>query len=205
MVFFGLIVLYGRLVYSAGQVNMAQQDQTIDGFGCSSAWLGKLSQKAISTLFGTGANQLGMSILRVRIDPNKQWSDELSNAKGAEALGAKGNKRISQNIHNSLICKSPIVIFLLFIQPKTQKRPFLSVKKDRNEKFPDTQSAKNASADAKIDKPNIRSTRINWCHTSLGPKNLILLNRAQMYYSYRNQENFFVKLENVKKPLRYWN
>ena len=71
-----------------GEVNMASKKQSIDGFGCSTAWLGKLSQNAINTLFGT----LGISILRVRIDPNKQWSDELSNAKGAISKGAKGSQ-----------------------------------------------------------------------------------------------------------------
>ena len=83
---FTLFASLSRDVDADGEVNMAIKKQSIDGFGCSTAWLGKLSQNAINTLFGT----LGISILRVRIDPNKQWSDELSNAKGAISKGAKG-------------------------------------------------------------------------------------------------------------------
>jgi O-glycosyl hydrolase len=37
----------------------------------------------------SGSNQIGLTIIRLRIDPNKDWAAELSNAKKATARGAK--------------------------------------------------------------------------------------------------------------------
>jgi len=62
--------------------------QTMDGFGFSSAWSGKISSSLGDTLFGTSTGQLGFSILRIRIDPNKSWSDETSNSTLAHQHGA---------------------------------------------------------------------------------------------------------------------
>ncbi len=60
--------------------------QTIDGFGFSSAWCGKLTSTKNSSLYST----LGFSILRVRIDQSSSnWGDETSNAAAAHAAGAK--------------------------------------------------------------------------------------------------------------------
>jgi|GEM_PF-2977774 len=63
--------------------------QAIDGFGFSTAWSGRMSSTLADTMFGTGANQLGFSILRIRIDPNKAWADETANASAAHARGVK--------------------------------------------------------------------------------------------------------------------
>lgn len=62
--------------------------QTIDGFGFSSAWSGRIGAPLGDTLFGTSSGQLGFTILRIRIDPNKYWADEISNAAVAHAHGA---------------------------------------------------------------------------------------------------------------------
>ncbi len=65
--------------------------QTIRGFGGTTAWIGALSSTEMTTLYGNNAeNQLGLSILRVRISPegSSQWATELSNAQKANALGA---------------------------------------------------------------------------------------------------------------------
>jgi glucuronoarabinoxylan endo-1,4-beta-xylanase len=62
--------------------------QTMDGFGFSSAWSGKISSSLGDTLFGTSTGQLGFTILRIRIDPNKSWSDETSNSAVAHQHGA---------------------------------------------------------------------------------------------------------------------
>jgi O-Glycosyl hydrolase len=60
--------------------------QTIDGFGFSSAWCGKLSSLKNNALYNT----LGFSLLRIRIDQNKAyWSDEIANSAAAHAAGAK--------------------------------------------------------------------------------------------------------------------
>lgn len=64
--------------------------QTVRGFGGSTAWMPTLTGTQANTLFGTGSGQLGLSILRVRIDPGgaANWATELANAKAAQALGA---------------------------------------------------------------------------------------------------------------------
>jgi glucuronoarabinoxylan endo-1,4-beta-xylanase len=66
-------------------IYMATNQQAIDGYGFSSAWCGQLSAAKNNALYGT----LGMSILRVRIDENNNWSDETANAANAHAVGAK--------------------------------------------------------------------------------------------------------------------
>jgi glucuronoarabinoxylan endo-1,4-beta-xylanase len=66
-------------------IAMGTAYQLIDGFGCSTAWSGAISDAYANGLFTT----IGLSIDRLRIDPNNSWSDELSNAKKANARGAK--------------------------------------------------------------------------------------------------------------------
>jgi glucuronoarabinoxylan endo-1,4-beta-xylanase len=70
-------------------INTAVVAQLIDGFGGSTAWSGQLSDPEMASLFGSQDNQLGLSIIRLRIDPNDNWADEKSNAEKAVALGAK--------------------------------------------------------------------------------------------------------------------
>ncbi|HTN22045.1 MAG TPA: hypothetical protein VL125_16315 [Pelobium sp.] len=60
--------------------------QEIDGFGFSSAWCGTLSTAKNNSLYNT----LGFSLLRIRIDQNKNnWGEETSNSEAAHAAGAK--------------------------------------------------------------------------------------------------------------------
>jgi glucuronoarabinoxylan endo-1,4-beta-xylanase len=66
-------------------VTMGTSRQMIDGYGCSTAWSGAISDANANGLFST----IGLSINRLRIDPNNSWSDELSNAKKATSRGAK--------------------------------------------------------------------------------------------------------------------
>ena len=78
-------------------VDFGSLNQTIRGFGGSTAWMGQLSTSTANALFGNGANQLGLSILRVRIDPSgsapgwetSNWTQELGNA--TEAIAANPN------------------------------------------------------------------------------------------------------------------
>jgi glucuronoarabinoxylan endo-1,4-beta-xylanase len=78
-------------------VNFGTTYQTIRGFGGSTAWLGQLSTEQATALFSP-TNGLGLSILRVRIDPEGsassnwvtgEWTTELANA--TEAQSANSN------------------------------------------------------------------------------------------------------------------
>ncbi len=75
---------------NATTINYSSTAQTIRGFGGSTAWMPQLTSNQANTLFGTDPGQLGLSILRVRIDPGGQgnWGTELGNAQEAQALGA---------------------------------------------------------------------------------------------------------------------
>ena len=90
MVSFVLAVLAAAGVVSPGayaqcNIYLGTNQQVIDGYGFSSAWCGQLSTAKNNALYGT----LGMSLLRVRIDENNNWSDETANAAAAHAVGAK--------------------------------------------------------------------------------------------------------------------
>jgi len=72
-------------------VNFGSTAQTIRGFGGATAWMPTLTTAQANALFGNGNNQqIGLSILRVRIDPNGSgnWGTELGNAQAARARGA---------------------------------------------------------------------------------------------------------------------
>lgn len=70
-------------------INVTANQQTIDGFGFASAWAPAMTTAQADTFFGTGAGQLGFSLLRVRIAPDQNWSTETTNASLAHARGAK--------------------------------------------------------------------------------------------------------------------
>ncbi len=70
-------------------VDFTKNHQVIDGFGGSSAWSGKLTDAMMDGLYNNGPDQVGFTILRLRIDPsNTAWADEKSNAEKAKARGA---------------------------------------------------------------------------------------------------------------------
>jgi len=72
-------------------VNLTSTAQTVRGFGGASVWLGALTDAEMNSLFGNGnSNQIGFSVLRVRIAPqgSSQWTSERSNAQKAIARGA---------------------------------------------------------------------------------------------------------------------
>ncbi len=72
------------------KIDFTKTLQKIDGFGASTAWHGALSEKEADVSFGNGENQLGLSLLRLRIDPNgmNNWGSEMNNARKALARGA---------------------------------------------------------------------------------------------------------------------
>ncbi|MEJ2187667.1 MAG: glucuronoxylanase XynC [Gemmatimonadota bacterium] len=59
--------------------------QVIRGFGGATVWNGALTEADADKLFGT----LGLSICRIRIAPDGNWSDEIANAQKAYARGAR--------------------------------------------------------------------------------------------------------------------
>jgi glucuronoarabinoxylan endo-1,4-beta-xylanase len=69
-------------------INMGSTSQTIDGYGFSTAWCGQ-EATAIQNLMGTGSGQCGFTLLRIRIDPNKGWTDEAANSATAHSMGGK--------------------------------------------------------------------------------------------------------------------
>jgi glucuronoarabinoxylan endo-1,4-beta-xylanase len=72
------------------RIDLARIGQSIDGFGASTAWHGAISDTVAEAAFGNGAGQMGLTLLRIRIDPSANaWADEKSNAGKAKAHGAK--------------------------------------------------------------------------------------------------------------------
>lgn len=66
--------------------------QTIRGFGGANivGWRPDLNDEDIEKVFGTEEGQLGLSILRIRIPPDKdQWSNNLPTARKAYQMGIK--------------------------------------------------------------------------------------------------------------------
>ncbi len=78
------IVLKGKPGSAGATINLSSTQQIIKGFGGSSAWHGYLTDADCDKLFTT----LGLSILRVRIDPDGNWDEELANAQKAKERGA---------------------------------------------------------------------------------------------------------------------
>jgi len=78
---------------SESTVNGAVTHQRIDGFGAGvvflDAGLNPLSDQQMDTLYGTGAGQFGLTLIRVRISPSGNFSDALESARKAYARGAK--------------------------------------------------------------------------------------------------------------------
>jgi glucuronoarabinoxylan endo-1,4-beta-xylanase len=75
----------------AALVDFGSQDQTIRGFGGADAWMPQMSSAEADALFGNdNPQELGLSILRMRIDPggSENWGTELANALAAQARGA---------------------------------------------------------------------------------------------------------------------
>jgi glucuronoarabinoxylan endo-1,4-beta-xylanase len=78
----------GTTATATATVNFGAQKQVIRGFGGSTAWLGTLTTPQATALYSQSTG-LGLSILRVRIDPSGsasnnfvtgQWTEELNNA-----------------------------------------------------------------------------------------------------------------------------
>lgn len=72
-------------------INLSAEKQIIRGFGGINhpAWIGDLTAAQRETAFGNGQNQLGFSILRIYVDPDRNnWYREVPTAKRAIEQGA---------------------------------------------------------------------------------------------------------------------
>ena len=84
-----ILALSAHCTAQIANIDAGNVKQTIDGFGASTAWHGQLSdQEADAAFKNETGNQMGLSILRIRIDENGNYSDELINARKAMARGA---------------------------------------------------------------------------------------------------------------------
>ncbi len=75
-------------ISNSATVDFGTTHQTIRGFGGADAWMPVMPSAEVNALFGTGANEIGLSILRGRIDPTSNWTTELTNAQAAIAAGS---------------------------------------------------------------------------------------------------------------------
>ncbi len=77
-------------VAGTAYLDFGSANQTIRGFGGSTAFMGTMSAAQADALFGTASGEIGLSILRVRIDPSSttgsasNWGAELGNAQAAQ-------------------------------------------------------------------------------------------------------------------------
>jgi len=72
-------------------IDPATTYQTVRGFGgfSGAGWAAELTSAQVDAAFGTGTGQIGLSIMRVRIDPDaSKWSTQLPSAQLAKAKGA---------------------------------------------------------------------------------------------------------------------
>ena len=72
-------------------VNINKEYQLIRGFGGINfpTWINDLSESQRKTAFDNGDNQLGLSVLRIHVDPQESnWSKEIETAKYAIKQGA---------------------------------------------------------------------------------------------------------------------
>lgn len=88
-IFLIILVVSAHCAAQVANINAGNIKQYIDGFGASTAWHGQLTEKEADAAFSNdNNNQLGLSILRIRIDPNRNNYDEMKNAQKANARGA---------------------------------------------------------------------------------------------------------------------
>ncbi len=78
-------------ISNSATVDFGTSEQTIEGFGGADAWMPAMPAAEVASLFGTGANNIGLTILRGRIDPTSSanWISELTNAQAAIAASSE--------------------------------------------------------------------------------------------------------------------
>lgn len=80
-------------VIGVSTINGAVLHQKMDGFGAGAvfldAGLDPLTDSQMDSLYGTGPGEIGLSIIRLRIDPNGNWADAIADGQKAHQRGAK--------------------------------------------------------------------------------------------------------------------
>ena len=87
----GICLVSGAALAQNVTINSAIEHQTIRGFGGMNApgWIADLTSAQVDTAFGNGDGQLGLSIMRMRIDPNStNWRIQVPAAVRAKSHGA---------------------------------------------------------------------------------------------------------------------
>jgi glucuronoarabinoxylan endo-1,4-beta-xylanase len=84
-----ILTLSANSTAQVANIDAGKIKQYIDSLGASTAWYGQLTDKEADAAFkNDNDNQLGLSILGIRIDSNGSYNDEKKNAQKAEARGA---------------------------------------------------------------------------------------------------------------------
>lgn len=91
-IFTALLTLFTASLVSAQTVtiNPSSTYQTIRGFGGfnGAGWINDLTSAEVDLAFGTSTDQIGLSIMRMRIDPSSsKWPTQVATAKLAKAKG----------------------------------------------------------------------------------------------------------------------
>jgi len=93
IVFLGILVIVGQTMSADVTVDLNTTYQTIDGFGGMQdrGWTGyNLTTAERNLLYGTGSGQIGLTIMRIRINENQSaWSNDLVDAKDVVSRGYK--------------------------------------------------------------------------------------------------------------------
>jgi glucuronoarabinoxylan endo-1,4-beta-xylanase len=94
VVIFALAFTAFASAQTAVDINFNTTYQTIRGFGTSTAWQPVLNSTQANNLFGVGAGQIGLTIMRSRIDPSSttggsNWLTELQNAQQAQSINSQ--------------------------------------------------------------------------------------------------------------------
>ena len=78
---------------SKASINGAVLHQTIDGFGAGAVFLDPgldpLTDSNMDALYGTGPGQIGLTLIRLRIDPTENWTDAILDGQKAKQHGAR--------------------------------------------------------------------------------------------------------------------
>ncbi|MBN1116141.1 MAG: T9SS type A sorting domain-containing protein [Bacteroidales bacterium] len=91
LVFVGAICFSSGLSAQSVTVDMGTEYQSIQGFGGMNhtSWVSDLSEATREKAFGNAPGNLGLSILRIHIDPDEsRWSDQLATSQFAHDQGA---------------------------------------------------------------------------------------------------------------------
>lgn len=79
-----------KILYETANVYIDSVQQIVRGFGAASPWyLSAMTDSEVETAFGTGDGQIGLTILRLSIDPDSTlWYKYVTSAKKAHDMGA---------------------------------------------------------------------------------------------------------------------